>query len=63
VVVADRGTPIATVVPYEGTPTPKVQVRKARKDPKKLARLRYPPLPGKKADSLELLLEERGERR
>ena len=56
VIVLDRDTPIARIVPYTKQP---LELRKAKR---RLRDLRLPAKPGKRTDSILLLLEDRRRR-
>ena len=57
VIVLDRDTPIARIVPYnEDAP---LEIRRATRSPREL---RLPPPPSKPTDSLTALLEDRASR-
>ncbi len=57
VIVLDRDTPIARIVPYdEDAP---LEIRRATRSPRDL---RLPPPPSKATDSLTVLLEDRASR-
>ncbi len=54
--VLDRDTPVARIVPYAGQ---SLEIRKAQR---RLRDLKLPPRPGKRTDSVALLLEDRRRR-
>jgi len=54
--VLDRDTPVARIVPYAAQP---LEIRKAQR---RLRDLKLPPKPGKRTDSLAVLLEDRRRR-
>jgi len=62
VIVLDRMTPVAKLVPYHEPKPFKLTVYKPVLDPASLGKLRFPPVKGKKVDSLAALLEERRRR-
>ena len=62
VVVLDRDTPVAKLVPYREPKPFKLTIRKPLLEPASLAGLRFPAVRGKKVDSLSALLEERRRR-
>lgn len=62
-VVADRGTPVATVVPYSEARPSRLETRKPSKPARDLGRLQFPPVRGPQVDSVKLLREERRDRR
>ena len=62
VVVLDRKTPVARLVPYEEKSPAKVAVRKPLGEPSEIGKLSFAPLKGKRVDTLSVLLEDRGVR-
>jgi prevent-host-death family protein len=54
--VLDRDTPIARIVPYAAQP---LEIRKATR---RLRDLKLPPKPGRRTDSVALLVEDRHRR-
>jgi len=61
VVVADRGTPVATVVPFPAPARPRMEFREAEGPASDLAKLpRLPPTPPGCPSLLDLLLDDRG---
>jgi prevent-host-death family protein len=56
VIVLDRDTPVARIVPYTAEP---IEVRKASRRPRDL---KLPPRPALPTDSLAVLLEDRRQR-
>lgn len=62
VIVADRGTPVATVAPFAEPRPWRLAVRKAAKPAAELGKRRFAPLRGRPVDSLEYLLVERREK-
>lgn len=56
VTVLDRDTPVAQIVPYAA---PSLEVRKANR---RLRDLKLPPKPGKRTDSVALLIDDRRRR-
>jgi prevent-host-death family protein len=56
VIVLDRDTPVAQIVPYAA---PSLEVRKASR---RLRDLKLPPKPGKRTDSVTLLIDDRRRR-
>ncbi len=59
--VMDRETPIAQIIPYQAEPAP-LTVRHPMLDAPSLAAIRIPPPLAIKADVVQLLAEERGDR-
>jgi prevent-host-death family protein len=55
-IVLDRDTPIARIVPYAA---PLLEIRKARR---RLRDLKLPPKPAKRTDSVAILVEDRRRR-
>jgi prevent-host-death family protein len=55
-IVLDRDTPIARIVPYATQP---LEIRKAKR---RLRDLKLPPKPAKRTDSVAVLLEDRHRR-
>ncbi len=60
-IVTDRETPIAQIIPFEGGPA-SLTVRPPLPDAPKLAAIRMPPPLALKVDVVQLLARERGER-
>jgi prevent-host-death family protein len=61
VIVLDRKTPVARLVPYEEKLQHKVAVRKPVDSPGEIGKLSFPPA-NKGVDTLSVLLEDRGAR-
>jgi prevent-host-death family protein len=59
-VVTDRSTPIARIIPFEEKEPSRLQIRKAKRSPSELANLVYAPVENQRINSLDFLIEERG---
>ena len=62
VIVLDRQTPIARIVPYRAETRVEIETRKPLEDPGSLAKLRVPAVKGRRTDVVALLLEDRRRR-
>ena len=62
VIVLDRQTPVAKLVPYREEHPSKLLVHKPAADPAGLAAMKLPPIPRKRIDSVAVLLEDRRQR-
>lgn len=62
IVVLDRSTPVAKLVPYSDDATDALVIVPASLDPSGLASLSFPPVADHPTDSVGSLLEERRER-
>ncbi len=62
IVILDRKTPVARLIPYAEKLPVKVAVRRPLEDPASLSRLSFQPLKKKSVDTLKVLLEDRTSR-
>lgn len=61
VIVLDRAQPIAKIIPFKPNEA-KISFEAPQADPQNLINLRYKPIKNIKRDSLQFLLEERGDK-
>lgn len=61
IIVLDRSEPLARVLPFKANTSPLI-FEEPLEDPKKLIGLRFNPLKNRGVDSLQFLIEERGDR-
>ena len=58
-VLLDRKTPVAKMIPYQDKASLRFEVRPSVEDPSGLARLTFSAVKGRKTNTLDLLLEDR----